>query len=172
MEFNATYAPIGTFLGYYFDKELRSLIKLWINKKGQKLLLWDNFVKKSSRAESKAKIQNNWDLDPHCPLGKHPLKLIKKNREDQEKFYPKSPTPPKKLQAEKSEFSEKTEKAKKKKKKNRREWQREGSTSATQSNTKNPAVRKHKENKNVTCYNYNKKEHYINECSKLGKPKD
>lgn len=50
------------------------------------------------------------------------MKLIKENRKDQEKFRPKDPTPPTKLQAKKLESSKKVKKARKEKKKNHKEW--------------------------------------------------
>lgn len=48
-----------------------------INEDSQELLALDDLVKKLLRAEKKAKIQNNYELDQRCHRGKRLLKLIK-----------------------------------------------------------------------------------------------
>ena len=82
MELDADDALSEALLDRYFYEGLRPSIKLWIDEDGWKLLAWDDLVKKSSRAEAKAKIQNNWDLDQRCHRGKRPLKLMKKARNE------------------------------------------------------------------------------------------
>ena len=77
MEFDADCTLSEALLGRYFYEGLRPSIKLWIDEKSRELLAWDNLVKKSSRAEAKTKIQNNWDHNQRCHRGKRPLKLMK-----------------------------------------------------------------------------------------------
>lgn len=58
MEFDIKCALIENILGQYFYKSLKPSIKLWIDKKDQKLDSWDVLVKKAIRAKAKAKIQS------------------------------------------------------------------------------------------------------------------
>lgn len=100
------------------------------------------------------------------------MKLIKKNKEDQEKFHLKDLMPLAKLQAKISEFFKKAKKTRKKKKENRTERQWENNIPATGNNTKKPVAKKCKEDKNVICYKCYKKKHYANKYSELKKPKN
>lgn len=52
-----TCASIKDSLDWYFYKGFKLLIKLWIDKKVQKLNDWNILIKKVTRTEAKAKIQ-------------------------------------------------------------------------------------------------------------------
>ncbi len=73
MEFDTDYAPSEGVLGRYFYEGLRPSIKLWIVEEGRELDGWDDLIKKATRAEAKAKIQGNRDLDQRCPRGNRPI---------------------------------------------------------------------------------------------------
>lgn len=68
MEFDTKCIPIEDILGQYFYKGFGPLIKLWINKKGQKLDGWDVLIKKSIKVKTKTKIQSfaNQDMNQYC----------------------------------------------------------------------------------------------------------
>lgn len=68
MKFDAKCALSEDFLIWYFDNGLRSLIKLWINKKSQELDDWEELIKKTTKTKAKAKMQLAYsrDIDQHC----------------------------------------------------------------------------------------------------------
>ncbi len=92
MKFDVNYVLWKTPLSQYFYEGLKPLIKLWIDEDSRELLARDNLVKKLSRVEAKAKIQNNRDLNQRCYWDKWPLKLMKKARNNQPEKVPKSGT--------------------------------------------------------------------------------
>lgn len=77
MEFGTDCVSLKALLARYFYKSLEPLIKLWINEDGRKLFTWNDSVKKSSKAKTKAKIQNNYNLDLRYYWGKWQLKLMR-----------------------------------------------------------------------------------------------
>lgn len=56
IEFDIKYTLIKNILGRYFYKNLRPLIKLWIDKKDQELNGWDILVKKKAKFEVRGRI--------------------------------------------------------------------------------------------------------------------
>lgn len=73
MIFDVDYIPSENVFGRYFYEGLRPLIKLWIIKKGQELDIWNNLIKKTTRAEAKTKIQGNQNLNQCYPQSNCPI---------------------------------------------------------------------------------------------------
>lgn len=71
MEFETRYTLIEDILSQYFHKDFSLLIKLWINREGQKLDSWNVLITKTKRAKAKAKIKASAShkMNQHCHRG-------------------------------------------------------------------------------------------------------
>ena len=68
MEFDAKCAPSKDLLVWYFYKDLRPSIKLWIDEEGRELDGWEELIRKATRAEANAEMQTpaSRDMDQRC----------------------------------------------------------------------------------------------------------
>lgn len=62
IEFDSIYTQTKDHLNQYLFKTFKPQIKLWLNKKSQEKLAWEELVKKMSKVEFKSKIQKDKDL--------------------------------------------------------------------------------------------------------------
>lgn len=71
MEFDVKYTLLKDFLVQYFNKNLKPLIKLWIDKKRRELEDQKDLIKKPTRAMAKAKMQSctSHNIDQRCYCG-------------------------------------------------------------------------------------------------------
>ena len=194
IEFNPRCTPIKDVLCWYFYKNLRPSIRLWIDKKSRDLDGWNALIKKAIRAEVKAKIQASasQDLDQPCHWSNQPVHTLAAKAQAQlvkDSWVEKPKAWALKLTLCSSNL-ESFAKARREKKKDRRQrdqrnWQgQKGSTPATRVNAAKPGEAKKKKNNNqnwnclgraarnlnqIKYYNCQKMCHYINKCSKPSK---
>lgn len=126
MEFEADYSPSKALLGQFFYESLRLLIKIWIDKEGQKLLAWDDLVERLSKVKAKVKIWNNRNLDQYCHKKKQLLKVLKKAHDNQlEKTQPKASLTTRTLSKLPDGFPQGIKASKKARIKKKKKWQKE-----------------------------------------------
>ena len=179
MEFNAGGAPGESTLIQIFRNGLKPSIATQIEQRGRENDSWEELVEKTIEAEAKVSFLPSpfvRDMDQRCPQGNRPATMSKSQafstRDPRDELSLNKALASNKLphssRSKNGDTSDKKAWKEKKKKQRRRDVEQAGKDPTPATGVNASGTKTHPWRKNsslITCYNCNKKGHYVDHCS-------